>query len=117
RALLAYFDEELGEQPERCCDVCDHPAEMLDCTVPAQKLLSCVMRTGQRFGAAHVIDVLLGEATEKVERFGHDSISTFGIGRELDKGAWRHVARELVRGGYLEETPDVYRTLSVTGSG
>jgi ATP-dependent DNA helicase RecQ len=64
-----------------------------------------------------VIDVLLGETTEKVERFGHDRISTFGIGTELDKSGWRHVARELTRFGYLEESPDLYRTLSVSARG
>lgn len=116
-ALLAYFDERLAERPARCCDVCDNPPEEADQTVAAQKLLSCVVRTGERFGAAHVIDVLLGEQTEKVERFGHDRVSTFGIGRELDKGGWRHVARELTRTGYLEESPDLYRTLSLTARG
>jgi ATP-dependent DNA helicase RecQ len=115
--LLAYFDEELGERPERCCDVCLHPAEVGDFTVEAQKLMSCVKRTGERFGAAHVVDVLMGERTEKVERLGHDRVSTFGIGRERPKEEWRHFVRELVRAGYMAESLDYYRTLSVTPRG
>jgi len=116
-ALLRYFDEQLTERPARCCDNCEHPAELADYTLEAQKLLSCVIRTGERFGAAHVIDVLRGEETDRVERFGHARLSTYGIGRDRGKDEWRYLARALVGAGYLAESPDEYRTLTVTPEG
>ncbi len=100
QALLAYFGEDL---PEPCgnCDNCANPPQALDMSVPAQKALSCVYRTGARFGAAHLVDVLLGRDTEKVRRFGHDRVSTFGIGGELNASDWRRLYRQLVIAGAL----------------
>ncbi len=105
RALLAYFGEEL---PGPCgnCDTCLEPVETFDGTVPAQKLLSTVARTGQRFGAGHVVDVLLGKATERVRSLRHDRLSTFGIGTELDAAGWRSVVRQLLAGGQLVPDPE-----------
>jgi ATP-dependent DNA helicase RecQ len=97
--LLAYFDEASG--PCGNCDVCLEPPQVWDGTVAAQKALSCVYRTGQRFGAVHLIDVLLGKETERVLQWGHRELSTFGIGRELDEKAWRAVFRQLVAQGLL----------------
>ena len=110
RALLAYFGEDLGAACGNC-DVCLEPPETWDATVPAQKLISCVLRTEQRFGGAHVIDVLLGRDTEKVRQHGHDSLSTFGIGDELDEKGWRSVLRQLVVRGYLTADPDRFNAL------
>jgi len=73
--------------------------------VIAQKLLSCAYRTGQRFGAMHLIDVLIGRLTERVKQFGHDRISVFGIGRELNEKQWRAVIRQLVALDHLHPTP------------
>jgi ATP-dependent DNA helicase RecQ len=101
QVLLAYFGEEL---PEPCgnCDVClEHP-ESFDGTELAQKALSAIYRTGQRFGAGHVIDVLRGEHGERMARFGHDRLSVFGIGRDLDPPAWRSVLRQLAALGLIE---------------
>ncbi|MBF0141681.1 MAG: DNA helicase RecQ, partial [Magnetococcales bacterium] len=100
RVLLNYFGE---EPPHSCgnCDTCLSPVETWDGLVAAQKALSCVFRTGQKFGAVHLIDVLTGKETERVTRFGHKKISTFGIGKELTPSQWRSVFRQLVAGGYL----------------
>ena len=99
-ALLRYFDE---EYPRPCmnCDNCLDSAETWDATLAAQKALSCVYRTGQRFGAAHLIEVLIGNPSERIRRLGHDRIKTFGVGRELPPQEWRSVFRQLVSGGYL----------------
>ncbi len=90
-ALLAYFGE---AKPAPCaaCDICLDRGAMEDATEPMRKFLSCVFRTGERFGAAHVIDVLLGNTTEKIIQFGHVTVSTYGIGQELSKKQWRAVA-------------------------
>jgi ATP-dependent DNA helicase RecQ len=103
RALLLRC---FGEEPpaERCgnCDVCLAPPRLFDGTVPAQKLLSAVLRTGRRFGVAHVVDVLRGRMTDKVAQFAHDRLPTFGVGKDLSDVAWRGVARQLVARGALD---------------
>jgi ATP-dependent DNA helicase RecQ len=113
RGLLRYFGE---ERTQDCgnCDNCLDPPQTWDATVEVQKALSCVYRTGQRFGAAHVIDVLRGDATERVRERGHDRLSTFGIGAELDERQWRGVFRQLVALGLLETDAEGYGTLRLT---
>jgi ATP-dependent DNA helicase RecQ len=113
RVLLAYFGE---DAPARCgnCDTCLDPVETWDATTEARKAMSAVVRTGQRFGTAHVIDVLRGEATDKVRRFGHDRLPTFGVGADLDAPAWRSALRQLVAGGYLAIDVDGYGRLRLT---
>lgn len=100
QVLLNYFGE--SDSPV-CgnCDTCLNPAETWDATVAAQKALSTVFRTGQRFGVNHLIDVLLGADSEKIKQFGHDGISTYGIGKELDAQQWRSVFRQLVARAFL----------------
>jgi ATP-dependent DNA helicase RecQ len=105
QVLLRHFGEELAE-PCGNCDGCLEPRQLADLTVPAQKLLSAVVRTGQRFGAAHVVDVLLGGSTEKIRQFGHQDLSVHGIGRELDRGQWRTLVRQLGSLGYLVPVAD-----------
>jgi ATP-dependent DNA helicase RecQ len=100
QVLLSYFGEQLA-QPCGNCDSCLEPVETFDGTELAQKALSCVYRTGQRFGVAHVIDVLRGADTEKVGRFRHADLSTYGIGKDLSAGEWRSVLRQLVAMGLL----------------
>ena len=107
QALLAAFGEQYagsGAGPGTCgnCDNCLQPVRTWDATEAARKALSCVYRTGQRFGAAHLIDVLRGADTEKVRQFRHHEISTYGIGTDLDANAWRSVFRQLVVAGLLE---------------
>jgi ATP-dependent DNA helicase RecQ len=103
--LLRHFGEQLGE-PCGNCDGCLEPQPLADLTVPAQKLLSAVVRTGQRFGAAHLVDVLLGGSTEKIRQFSHHELSVYGIGRELDRSQWRTLVRQLSGLGFLEPVPE-----------
>jgi ATP-dependent DNA helicase RecQ len=101
QVLLGYF----GERDHPACGNCDNclkPAHVWDGLVTAQKALSAVFRTGQRFGVAHLVDVLRGQLTERVRQFGHDKLKTFGVGAEFDKGQWRSVFRQLVALGHLE---------------
>ncbi len=100
QVLLAYFDETL-EHACGNCDTCLEPVESFDGTEAAQKALSCVYRTDQVFGAAHVIDVLLGGDTERIRRFHHDRLSTHGVGAERTRDEWRSVFRQLVAMGLL----------------
>jgi ATP-dependent DNA helicase RecQ len=100
RPLLAYFGETLAADCGNC-DNCLAPPVTFDGTEAAQKLLSAVYRTGQMFGAAHVIDVLLGNGTDKVARHRHDRLSVFGIGADLSVQAWRSLLRQLIVRGYL----------------
>ena len=113
QVLLAYFDEDLAE-PCGNCDTCLDPPKTFDGTQAAQKLLSCVYRTGERFGAGHVIDVLLGAATDKVVKFGHDQLSTFGIGKEFSRDEWRAIVRQLVAMGLLAVDVEGHGALSLT---
>ncbi len=100
QALLAYFGDVL---PEPCgnCDTCLEPPQTWDASTPAQKALSCVHRTGQRFGVNYLVDVLLGKDDERIRRFGHDKLSTFGIGQELSNNEWRGLFRQLIARGLL----------------
>ncbi len=100
QALLAYFGE-TAHEPCGNCDNCLSPPETWDASVPAQKALSCVHRTGQRFGVNYLIDVLLGKPDERIQRFGHDAITTFGIGRDLTTPEWRGIYRQLIARGLL----------------
>jgi ATP-dependent DNA helicase RecQ len=110
RALLRYFGE---EPPGPCgnCDTCLEPIATWDATVPAQKALSAVYRTGQRFGMMHVIDVLRGERTEKVLRHGHERLPTFGVGADLEPKAWRTLLRQLLVRGLLAAEVEGLQTL------
>jgi ATP-dependent DNA helicase RecQ len=113
QSLLRHFGDDL---PEPCgnCDICLFPPETFDATVSAQKLLSCVARTGQRFGANYVIDVLLGSDQERIFRFGHDKLSTYGIGTELDRNEWRAVLRQLMARGILATDAEGIGSLMLT---
>jgi ATP-dependent DNA helicase RecQ len=94
QVLLSYF----GDRCEPCgnCDTCAEPPRLFDGTIAAQKALSCIYRTGERFGQAYVVDVLLGVENERIARSGHDRISTFGIGTEHDNRTWRAILRQLI---------------------
>jgi len=101
QVLLNYFGE---QRLEKCgnCDVCEGRIETWDGTLVAQKALSCVYRTGQMFGTAYLIDVLLGKDSERIRHFGHNTVSTFGIGKELTEIEWKSVFRQLVAAGMLK---------------
>jgi ATP-dependent DNA helicase RecQ len=108
--LLAAFGE-IYPQPCGNCDNCISPPHTWDATVAAQKALSCVYRTGQRFGVGHLIGVLRGEADARVHALGHDRLPTFGVGAEYDARQWRSVFRQLLAAGYLEADQEGYGTL------
>jgi ATP-dependent DNA helicase RecQ len=115
QALLAHFGE---AYPGRCghCDNCLTPAETFDGTEAAQKLLSAILRTGGRFGAVHLINLLRGEETEKITAAGHHKLPTFGVGTELDGRAWHSVVRQLTAMGVVAVNHRAYGAI-VPGDG
>ncbi len=119
RVLLTYFGEEIVAGGSGCgnCDTCLNPVGSWDGTVAAQKVLSCMYRTGQRFGSGHVIDVLRGSDTEKVRRFGHDRVSTFGIGSDRSVAEWRSIIRQLVAADIVRVDVSGYGGLKLTEDG
>jgi len=112
--LLGYFGETLASVKCGNCDNCLSPPQLRDGKVIAQKLLSCAYRTGQRFGAMHLIDVLIGRLTDRVKQFGHDKISVFGIGAELNEKQWRGAIRQLVAMGHLQPDAEAFGALKLT---
>ena len=113
RALLEYFGEKRAEDCGNC-DICLTPPRTWDGTVEAQKLLSCVYRTGQYFGAVHVIDVLRGRDTAKVRQHNHERLSTYGIGEDRSVMEWRSILRQLLVQGYLRSEVQRYGALRLT---
>jgi ATP-dependent DNA helicase RecQ len=114
--LLGYFGETAGAAACGNCDNCLSPPRIRDGKIVAQKLLSCVYRTGQRFGAMHVIDVLIGRLTDRVKQFGHDKLTVFGVGRELNEKQWRAVLRQLVAMGHLRTDSEAFGALRLNDS-
>ena len=112
QALLRYFGE---ERPHPCgnCDNCLSPPALWDGTDAARRALSCVYRTQQRFGARHVIDVLLGRSNERIQRHGHHRLSTFGIGRDLDEKQWLSLFRQMIARGLLVADHEAYGALTL----
>ena len=110
--LLAYF----GEQSTPCgnCDNCLHPPQTWDATEAARKALSCVYRTGQRYGAGYLIEVLRGHSSDKVRERGHETVSTFGIGADIDNDTWRAIFRQLIARGLLEVDHERHGALRLT---
>ncbi|KXG84009.1 DNA helicase RecQ [Agrobacterium bohemicum] len=115
QALLSYF----GDSCEPCnnCDTCAEPPELFDGTIAAQKILSCIYRTGERFGQAYIISVLLGADDERISRFGHDQITTYGIGKEHDNRTWRAILRQLIASRLLEVDLEGHGGLSISETG
>lgn len=116
QVLLGYFGERHHEPCGNCDNCRDPAAESWDGTVAAQKALSAVYRTGQRFGAHHIADVLTGNATERARRFGHDQLKTFGVGDEADTAGWLSIIRQLLAQGHLQPDPEGHGGLSLASS-
>ena len=117
--LLSYFGEryEPDADASQCCDICEQGGLPLqDVTVPAQKFLSCVYRVDQRFGATHIIDILLGSRNEKIKKFNHNFLSTWGIGTELSKQAWFELADAMQNAGLIDRVGE-YNIVKVTSLG
>ncbi len=110
--LLGYF----GETAEPCgnCDLCDRPPETFDATTPVRKALSAALRTGESFGAGHLIDILTGTATEKVRARGHDGLPTFGVGTELDRRTWQALFRQMMGHDLMRPDPTRHGALVMT---
>ncbi|MEY9768560.1 ATP-dependent DNA helicase RecQ [Sinorhizobium fredii] len=115
KAILSHFGE---AAPARCgnCDTCKNPVETWDGSDASIKALAGVYRTGERFGAAHVIDVLHGKVTERTKKFGHDRLAVFGVGKELSVHAWQSVFRQLLALGYIRVAHDEYGALKLEPS-
>jgi len=114
KPLLAYFGEAYTDGNCKTCDNCTAEVrELTDITLPAQKFLSCVKRTGERFGAGHVTAVLRGSKSQKVLRYGHENLSTYGIGDDLTQKQWMHLSRQLTQMGYLQKSGE-YSVLNLT---
>ena len=117
RTLLAYFGELYDNNAECCCDICSAPApELKDVTIPAQKLLCCIIRTNQRFGAGYVTDVLLGSKAQRIIDNGHNKITTWGIGTEYSKQEWLELCDLLIDEHYIRKNGD-YNILELTDAG
>lgn len=117
KTLLAYFGELYNDNAECCCDICSAPApELKDVTIPAQKLLCCIIRTNQRFGAGYVTDVLLGSKAQRIIDNGHNKLSTWGIGSEYSKQEWLELCDMLIDEHYIKKTGD-YNVLELTETG
>ena len=115
QTLLAYF----GETTEPCgnCDLCIDGVTSFDGTIEAQKLLSAIVRTGERFGTEHVINLLVGDATDAMRRFGHDKLKTFGVGRDRSKAEWRSLLRQIYAAGLVSLELSEYGRWRLTDSG
>ncbi|KPP83421.1 MAG: ATP-dependent DNA helicase RecQ [Rhodobacteraceae bacterium HLUCCO07] len=112
KTLLSYF----GEGAPACghCDICDAPAETFDATTAVRKALSAVLRTEERYGAGHLVDILLGNATEKVRQRGHDALPTFGVGTEYSRPQWQAIFRQMLGHDLLRPDPDRHGALRLT---
>jgi len=110
--LLGYF----GETPEPCgnCDLCDSPPEVFDGTLAVRKGLSAILRTGEYFGAGHLIDILLGNPTDKVQARGHDGLPTFGVGKDYDKRQWQAIFRQMMGHDLVRPDPERHGALRMT---
>ncbi len=117
RPLLTYFGEPTEIKNCSNCDNCTSaPTDLADITAYAQKFLACVTRLNEKFGAGHITDILLGSRNEKVLRWGHEKLPSYGTGRELNQKQWMHIARQLLTMGYVKQVGD-YQTLSMTQKG
>ena len=117
RQLLGYFGEELAGDNCGACDVCAGEVQQVDATTEAQIVMSAIVRTGQRFGAAHVVDVVTGAKTQRIAELGHDQIKTYGAGQDRPKHFWRGILNDLIAQGGVVRTGDKYPVLHVSPSG
>jgi ATP-dependent DNA helicase RecQ len=115
QTLLAYFDEDSA--PCGNCDMCLNPVQLKEATQEGRMALSAIARTGQRFGQAHIVDIVVGANTQRMRDLGHDQLPTWGVGKHLDKNQWRSLLRQLVAAGYLHLDIAEYGGLSITPKG
>ena len=114
RNILAYFGEKYPKADCKTCDICTGEVERIDATVDAQKVLSAIYRTDQRFGAVHIADIVVGADTQRIRQFHHDQLKTYGVGSDRDKRHWRRVIDDLLAQGCLRPSDDQYPVLKLT---
>ena len=115
QALLSYFGEDINACGN--CDICKNGIELIDGTEEAQKILSAIKRTGERFGVTHIVDILIGNQTENIKKFSHDKLKTFNIGSDLDKSTWQSIIRQLFSSGHINIDIENYGALKILKSG
>ena len=115
QVLLSYF----GEQISTCgnCDICKNGIKLIDGTRDAQKILSAIKRTGERFGVAHIVDILIGNQTENIKKYSHDKLKTFKIGNDLDKNTWQSIVRQLFSAGHISIDIANYGAIKILKTG
>ena len=115
QVLLSYF----GEETSACgnCDICKNGIKLIDGTIDAQKILSAIKRTGERFGVAHIVDILLGNETDNIVKYSHNNLKTFGVGSYLDKNTWQSIIRQLFSAGHIKIDIENYGALKILNSG
>ena len=113
--LLSYF----GEQSDVCgnCDICKNGIKLVEGTEDAQKVLSAIKRTGERFGVTHIVNVLIGSESENIKKFSHNSLKTFGVGKDLDKNTWQSIIRQLFSAGHINIDIENYGALKILKTG
>jgi len=117
RAVLHYFDEDYGREDCGACDICVQGVVRVDATTEAQMLMSAIYRTGQRFGAGHVIDIVCGAETARISSLGHDQLKTYGVGRDRGKRFWRQLVENMLGEGLLVSAGEPFPLLHITAAG
>ena len=117
RAILHYFDEEYERDNCGACDVCVHGVKRSDATIEAQMVMSAIYRSGQRFGAGHIVDIVYGARTARISALGHDQLKTYGVGRERGKRFWRQFIDGMLAQGLLASEGEPYPVLQITAAG
>ncbi len=117
RAILHYFDEEYAQENCGACDVCAHGVQSVDASTEAQMVMSAIYRSGQRFGAGHIVDIVFGARTARISALGHDQLKTYGVGRDKGKRFWRQLLDSMLSQGLLRSEGDPYPMLHITAAG
>jgi len=117
KSILGYFGESYAKENCKTCDICMGEVECVDATVPAQKIMSAIYRTGQKFGAVHIADLVAGAKTKKIRELGHDQLKTYGAGKDQDKKYWRRVIDDLLAQECITQNADQYSALELTPKG
>lgn len=117
QGLLAYFGEQIPTENCGACDICTGQVQREDATIAAQKVLSAMVRSGNRFGATHVLDILLGANTRRIQETGHDSLPTYGVGKDKSRQYWRRIVDALVVRGFAAIEDPEFPVLHITDEG
>jgi len=117
KSILSYFGETYGKDNCKTCDICMGDVERVDATVPAQKIMSAIHRSGQKFGAVHIADIVVGAQTQRIRQMGHDQLKTYGAGKDQDKKYWRRVVDALLAQECIVQNQDQFSALELTPKG